>query len=277
MAENTKIQWAHHSFNPWRGCAKVSPACDNCYAEAMAKRNPGVLGTWGENGTRPMASESYWRQPHKWNAEAEAAGENHRVFCASLADVFEARADLREARWRLGQLILKTPHLDWLLLTKRPENWRQCFGEMWHDGDKGEAPPNVWMGATAENQTTLRKRLPILAEIPAKRRFLSMEPLLERPDFAATAELSDALFRLDWIIVGGESGPRSRPFPLAFVRSLKKDLFATGVKLFVKQLGAMPVIGSRPLELKSHSGGDMSEWPPDLRVRQVPQSVRRLG
>jgi protein gp37 len=269
VAENTKIQWAHHTFNPWRGCAKVSPACDNCYAEAMAKRNPKVLGIWGEDGTRPVAGESYWQQPLKWDKEAAATGERQRVFCASLADVFEGRRELEPLRWRLGQLILKTPNLDWLLLTKRPENWRRCFDEMWGE-HTNQAPPNVWMGATVENQPMLKKRLPILAEIPAKRRFLSMEPLLEKIDFAVSASVATSVFRLDWIIVGGESGHGARPFPLSFVRNLKKSLLCSGVKLFVKQLGALPIQGGHPLKLKDRSGGDMSEWPADLRIRRVP-------
>jgi protein gp37 len=89
MAENTKIEWCHHTFNAWRGCTKVSAGCANCYAETLSHRNPGTLGVWGPNGTRVVAADSAWREPVKWNKAAAKAGERHRVFCASLADVFE--------------------------------------------------------------------------------------------------------------------------------------------------------------------------------------------
>ncbi len=128
MGEGSKIQWTHHTFNPWRGCTHVSPGCEHCYAEALSKRNPAQLGTWGAGGTRVVASEAYWKQPERWNRAAEAAGERHRVFCASLADVFEDRPELVEPRERLWRLIVATPHLDWLLLTKRPENIARLLG-----------------------------------------------------------------------------------------------------------------------------------------------------
>ena len=92
MASETKIQWADHTFNPWRGCLKVSAGCANCYAETLSKRNPGTLGIWGSEAsgaTRVVASESMWREPLKWNTEAQKSGIRSRVFCASLADVFE--------------------------------------------------------------------------------------------------------------------------------------------------------------------------------------------
>jgi protein gp37 len=90
MAENSKIQWTTHTLNPWRGCTKVSPGCAHCYAETLSGRNPKTLGVWGPSGTRVVAAESQWREPLKWNKAAGEAGERHRVFCASLADVFEA-------------------------------------------------------------------------------------------------------------------------------------------------------------------------------------------
>src|SRR5688572_29932027 len=129
----TKIEWTAtvrpdgtvspgYTFNPWRGCAKVSPGCTHCYAETLSKRNPAVLGTWGKDGVRAIGSDAYWRQPLAWNRAAKQAGERRRVFCASLADVFEDRPDLVGPRHRLVDLIQLTQHLDWLLLTKRPEN-----------------------------------------------------------------------------------------------------------------------------------------------------------
>src|SRR5689334_23137746 len=127
MSENSKIEWTHHTFNPWRGCARVSPGCEHCYAETWAKRNPAQFGTWGATGTRVVASDAMWREPLKWDRKAAAAGERHRVFCASLADVGEDRLDLMVPRRRLCELIVDTPNLDWLLLTKRPENLARLF------------------------------------------------------------------------------------------------------------------------------------------------------
>src|SRR5688572_14453924 len=170
MAENSKIQWTHHTFNPWRGCARVSPGCVHCYAETLSKRNPKTLGTWGVDGTRVVASPSMWQQPVKWDIAAARLGERHRVFCASLADVGEDRPDLVEPRKRLSDLIFRTPNLDWLLLTKRPENMTRLF-----DRDTLE---RCWIGTTCENQEYADKRIPILIEIPAKVHFVSAEPLI---------------------------------------------------------------------------------------------------
>jgi protein gp37 len=216
MAQDSKIAWTTHTFNPWRGCTKVSDGCKFCYADTLSKRNPKTLGIWGKNGTRVVAAESAWKEPVKWNKLAEQAGERHRVFCASLADVFEAAdtmpADslpaVRAARVRLFELIRTTPHLDWLLLTKRPENWRSVIEETLilcqgggpddknyfrdHDGDfpegdlanwlndwTGDEPPdNVWLGTSVENQEAADERIPHLLKCPAAVRFLSCEPLL---------------------------------------------------------------------------------------------------
>ncbi len=112
MATFTEIAWAHSTFNPWRGCVKISPGCTNCYAEAQSHRNPAVLGEWGPGGKRAIAAESYWRQPVVWDRKAKEAGERRRVFCLSLGDVFEDRAELVPVRRRLGALIAKTPSLD---------------------------------------------------------------------------------------------------------------------------------------------------------------------
>lgn len=195
MGADTKIQWAHHTFNPWRGCTKVSPGCDHCYAETLSKRNPKVLGVWGDDGTRVVASESYWRAPHRWNLEAAKARTRHRVFCASLADVFEDRPDLDEPRARLFDLIARTQHLDWMLLTKRPENILRlvsrvevdsigypsgtAFARRWWSG---EPPYNVWIGTSTENQEVAELRIPELQRVPANVRFLSIEPMLDQID-----------------------------------------------------------------------------------------------
>src|SRR6185503_17179454 len=151
MARDSKIEWTHHTFNPWWGCTKVSPGCKHCYAETWAKRVGKAL--WGPKAPRREPSDAYWRQPLAWNADALRRGRRARVFCASMADVFEDRRDLDASRERLWQLIAESPKLDWLLLTKRPQNVSRLapYGESW--------PDNVWLGATAENQKWLDKRM----------------------------------------------------------------------------------------------------------------------
>lgn len=169
MGETTEIAWTDHTFNPWVGCSRVSPGCQNCYAEALDKRwSRGEH--WGKAAPRRVTSDANWRKPLKWNRDAEAAGRPALVFCASMADVFEDRPDLVAPRARLFDLIDQTPNLIWLLLTKRPENAARLVA-YWHD--------NVWVGTTAEDQARLNERLPYLLGIPAAVRFLSCEPLLE--------------------------------------------------------------------------------------------------
>lgn len=263
MAENTKIEWADHTFNPWVGCTKVSPACDHCYAESWAKR-AGSPELW--TGQRRRTKEANWQKAIKWNREAARLGIRYRVFCASLADVFDNQVP---TRWRddLWHWIELTPHLDWLLLTKRPQNIAKFLPDPrtgvkpWDDGW-----PNVWLGTTAENQTELNRRAPHLARVPAAVRFLSCEPLLDELDLTAiryreedagirwnalTAEAwvensesasaysnsSDGVPRLDWIIAGGESGPGARPMHPAWARKLRDDCTAAGVPFLFKQWG----------------------------------------
>lgn len=195
MAES-KIEWTDFTFNPWRGCTKVSQGCKNCYAETLSGRNPAVLGVWGPKGSRPVAAESYWKQPLKWNRDAGNEGVRRKVFCASLADVFEGRGTMPEsaysaivtARGRLLKLIQDTPNLDWLLLTKRPELVMDLVKEVRDSlGDgrehasswlNGHPKPNVWIGTSVEDQATADSRIPHLLKIDAKVRFLSVEPLL---------------------------------------------------------------------------------------------------
>lgn len=170
MSENTKIEWCDHTFNPWVGCTKISPACDHCYAEGWAKRSGQVV--W--SGERKRTSIANWRLPLKWNREAEASGTRPKVFCASLADVFDNEVD---PVWftDLFELIEATPNLDWLLLTKRIGN----VAKMVADGRWFPTHwPNVWIGATICNQAEADRDIPKLLAVPAAKRFLSMEPLL---------------------------------------------------------------------------------------------------
>ncbi len=251
MAEQTSIEWCDHTFNPWTGCTKVSPGCRNCYAETLRARF-GHGNEWGPNGIRTRTSESYWRQPLKWDKAAAEAGVRRRVFCASLADVFEDRRDLDLWRNDLWTLIEQTPHLDWLLLTKRPENmwdlgaglWLCECGENWnrHDGNAclncetsvddrtPHAPANVWLGTTVESAAQA-DRVTDLVDIAAPVHFVSCEPLLG--DVANEILVSG----IDWVICGGESGPGARPMHPDWVRSIRDQCVAAGVPFLFKQWG----------------------------------------
>jgi len=177
MGERTDIQWCDHTFNPWRGCQRVSPGCHNCYAETLSRRNPKVLGEWGPTGLRAIASESYWKQPLAWDRAAKKAGERRRVFCASLADVFEDHPGLEAPRARLWEIVDATPNLDWLVLTKRPENIGDMVPDVWN-----ETPPgHLWLGVSCEDQPRADERIWRLLQTPAAVRFVSAEPLLAGP------------------------------------------------------------------------------------------------
>ena len=156
MGKDTRIEWTHHTFNPWWGCVRVSDACDHCYAETWAKR----LGedVWGAYSERRFFGDAHWKEPLKWDREAKESKTRRRVFCASMADVFENRKDLVPHRLRLLDLIAATPHLDWLLLTKRIHLVRKQLPKGY------ELPSNVWLGATVENQDAAGKRLKYLLE-----------------------------------------------------------------------------------------------------------------
>ena len=265
MAENSKIEWTDHTFNPWTGCTKVSPGCANCYAEGWAKRSG--LVEWGPKGERRRTSPANWRHPEKWDREAAASGRRAKVFCASLADVFEDHPSI-DPQWRedLFELIARTPNLDWLLLTKRPDRMRAYFdgahhcGTHWLAGSPAQWPlPNVWLGTTVESQHQAEERIPHLLAAPAAVRFLSCEPLLGPVDLSAIIDPPptegarlDALRgrlhqegfnepfsgpRLNWVIAGGESGPKARPMHPDWARSLRDQCAAAGVPFFFKQWG----------------------------------------
>lgn len=274
MARETKIAWAHGTFNPWRGCTKVSEACRHCYAEGWAKRTGKPI--WGPDAAREHASESYWKQPLKWNEEAAAAGVPFRVFCSSLADVCEDRDDLLEPRARLMRTIEATPHLTWLLCTKRPENFVRFFGRRWG----AEWPKNVWALTTAEDQANADRRIPELLKVPAVVRGVSYEPALGPVNFrpyilrqVMGGKYDGALVRgLHWLIVGGESGGGARPFELNWARDVVKQARDGGAAPFVKQLGARPVFDrdETTLHLRATKGDDITEWPSDLQVQEFP-------
>src|SRR5215813_9029581 len=249
MAKNSQIEWTHHTFNPWWGCKKVSPACDHCYAELWARRMGHDL--WGADTPRRFFGEAHWREPLIWNEEARAACRRERVFCASMADVFERRSDLKHERERLWKLIEDTPNLDWLVLTKRPQNIERMVP--WHK----DWPLNVWLGTTVETQSLAEKRLPFLLRNAATIRFLSCEPLLGHIDLRQWFKRS-GFHPIDWIIVGGESGPRSRPMHPDWALSLLGQCQDSNVPLHFKQWGqwvpldlAPRTLTTRPIQLNS--------------------------
>lgn len=290
----TTIEWTSapdgtpgFSFNAWTGCEDISPACAHCYAAAWAKR------AGRDFAERRRTSESYWRQPVKWNFQAATAGTRPRVFCNSLADVFDNKVP-QEWRDDLFGLIRRTSHLDWLLLTKRIGNAAKMLPGDWADGYR-----NVWLGSTVVTQAEVDRDVPKLLALPAAVRFLSIEPMLEPIDltdhlWGRTEDCQDCPRNVDcecgfktrsangvptigWVICGGESGPKSRPFDISWAQSIIAQCAAAGVPCFLKQIGANPELRGVPMEtlagerLHDRKGGDWSEWPPDLRVRQFPE------
>lgn len=360
MAQDSKIQWTDHTFNMWRGCTKVAAGCANCYAETQSKRNPAVLGIWGDEGSRVVAAESQWKQVEKWETFARMSPElgRPRVFVASLADVFEDwdkpmvdsmgnqlwahpaerlgsvgpwHSQQMNAEWipltmddvrrRLFDLIDACPNLDFLLLTKRPENilrmWPVDYGSD-IDQATGEAKrphrKNCWLITSIANQEDADRNIPHLLSCRDLSPVLgvSAEPLVGPVDLmrlnvgdcprrcalTGTYELDG--YRpeginppsLDWAIVGGESGKDARPYNIEWVRAIIRQCKAAGVPCFHKQVGAVPreedavrrcywPQGTRfqraadgmevVVKLTDPKGGDPSEWPEDLRVREFPR------
>lgn len=222
MAEHSSIEWTDHTFNPWWGCIKVSPGCVNCYAETWANRYGHDV--WGKTKGRRLFGENHWKQPLNWNHKALQEDKRYRVFCASMADVFEEHEQLESERQKLWSIIEDTPQLDWLLLTKRPENMKLLAPwEIW--------PQNVWAMTSVENQKEANLRIPFLIDIPASIIALSIEPLLGRVDIEAWID------RIDWVIVGGESGKNARPMHIEWVRELRDLCIDTNTAFFFKQWG----------------------------------------
>ncbi len=251
MGETTKIGWTDHTFNPWVGCTKVSAACDNCYAEGWAKR--AGRDVWGHG--KPRQRTKTWGEPLKWNAAAKAAGVRRKVFGGSLCDVFDAEVP---DEWRddyHDKIIECCPDLDFLLLTKRPKVAADYYA-------KRPVPPNVWLGTTVENQAMADARVPMLLKVPAKVRFLSIEPMLGPVDlrdaFIVGPEGGLEWFgarrqMLNWVICGGESGPGHRPIDPAWARSIRDQCAEVNVPFFFKQWGGRtPEAGGKILDGREH-------------------------
>ena len=318
MGESTKIEWTDHTLNVWHGCHKVSDGCKHCYAEVSTpvrvKRARG-LQLWGADAWR-SETKSWAQDLWRWNRAAQTDGARKLVFAQSLSDTFEDRSDtttrlcvidasgeyatLDELRAEFFDVVSECTSLTFQLLTKRPENVLWMVPASWRE----HWPEHVWIGATVESQQMAEQRIPHLLRIPAPVRFLSMEPLLGPVDlcdlvrheevgehhYSALECDVDAEDEADWggrsvswVIVGGESGPKARPFDLAWARSIVAQCRAAHVPVFVKQLGSRPHSAiaadywhgdSRKdgsILLFDPKGGDPAEWPEDLRVREMPE------
>lgn len=302
MAERTGIEWCNHTFSPWRGCTRVSEGCQFCYAETLSGRNPKVLGTWGPNGTRVRAADQQWREPIRWDRAAREAGARRRVFCASLADVFEdwpgqmvhsngLPAYVHEPtgaamsvpggygpqaeggyadRWTPRPFTLDDARAKlWELIRQTPNlDWQlltkrpENIARMMPPGNW----PNVWLGVSVESQEYVW-RLDALQEAPQQVpvHFCSAEPLLEPLGLLPVLGPTG----INWVIIGGESGGQARQCHVEWVRRLVSQCREADIATFVKQLGRHPA-GMHPLPLADSKGGDWDEWPADLRIRKFP-------
>jgi len=297
MAANSKTEWTDHTFNPWIGCTKVSPGCDHCYAEARMDKRLHIVN-WGPGQPRKRTSAVNWAGPGNWNAKHDAFfaehGRRQRMVRASLADVFDNEVPVS---WRadLLALINETPNLDWLLLTKRIGNverlLREALVELGNGTDAlvgAGLPPNVRIGISITSQPEADRDVTKLLDLGLPN-FLSMEPLLGPVDIRAhmwpvhgswpmkykslaeaIADGAQVTYRrqglvgawvkfVDWVIVGGESGPNARPMDVSWAQSLQQQCAAAGVPFFMKQMG-----GTRDKR------GALEDLPEDLRIREFP-------
>jgi protein gp37 len=271
--ENSTIEWTDHTFNPWIGCQHVSPGCDHCYAETQNAFRKWNGGTWGPHAPRKRTSEENWKNPFKWNAQARDFRHEHggrpRVFCASLAGVFDNQVP---PEWRkdLFALIRECRRLDWLMLTKRPQNILKMLPADW-----GEGYRNVWLGVTAENQTYFDQRWKHLQNIPAIIKFISYEPALGPLRLPKDGPVPD------WLISGGESGGGARPLNPQWVRDIIADCRRKGVAPFHKQWGTYrsnPLVVEQGMSIKEAKridpfgkGGGLVDG---CLVREFPLPVR---
>ena len=271
MNKTTGISWTDHTWNPWQGCKMVSAGCAQCYMFRDMRRygkNPDVV---------TLSKPQTFNNPLRWNAAAKAAGRIDRVFVASWADFFSAEADeWRPAAW---SIMRGCDSLVFQVLTKRHGRIAKNLPSDWGPGGY----PNVWLGVTAEDREWWDRRARALVQVPAAVRFISYEPAL-----GSISGMSAA--GIQWVIIGGESGAKSpaaeyraRPFDLAWAREAIAICRRDGAAPFVKQLGTLPYasvsedtrgMGGVGLALRDPHGGDMSEWPEDLRVREWPEWAR---
>lgn len=289
MAEESKIEWTDATFSSWIGCTKVSEACNFCYAEEQNNFRKWNGGVWGPGTKRKVMSDHYWKQPLIWEQKAKLTGKTVKVFCSSLADVFDSESPPGQ-RERLFELIKATPHLFWLLLTKRPHLISRMLPPDW--GPDGY--PNVALGTTIEMQKYARIRLDYLFANRAPVYFVSAEPLLEeidltRVDLRGPGSTGPVVYgnylsgrktgllslpgRVSWLICGGESGGSARPFDVAWARSLRHQCRVSRSAFFMKQLGAKPVEAGVAFRA-GRKGDRLEDLPADLRIREFPKEFR---
>jgi len=289
MGKKTGISWCDHTFNPWWGCVRVSAGCERCYAETFARR----LGfdVWGENRPRRFFGEKHWNEPLHWNRQAEMEGVRRRVFCASMADVFEnpPLAFLLNERYRLWELVEKTPQLDWLVLTKRPENIKPFVPEKWLNYG---GPDHVFMGTTIEHQNVAKKRLTDLFRWPG-RNFVSVEPMLspvslaeaiepEDEDWEAVNAINDdpepeefeeeCEVECDWVNYGHDLVPNPEHYEWASWRRWRAGLFALGRLVDWVIIGGESGAGCRPMETRW-----VEALMDECLIAKVPVFVKQLG
>lgn len=281
---DTSIQWTDKTWNPVTGCTKVSAGCKNCYAEKVADR------FWKDRKfTDVVCHEDRLEQPLRWRKPV-------KVFVNSMSDLFHEDVP-RQFIHAVFMVMAKAKQHTFQVLTKRPERMFDLLtdwlagGWTWREGVTGDSIPNVWLGVSVEDQKTADERIPVLQRTPAAIRFVSYEPALGQIDITEHLMGMTSCGRPDWLIVGGESGPSARPFDLAWAIDIVRQCKAAGTAVFVKQFGGFVVsdqCGRMPqvhfplkprlepygplwrVHLKDSKGGDMSEWPEDLRVRQFP-------
>lgn len=269
MSRTTGINWCDATFNPWIGCSKISAGCANCYAEAQNRIHKWTT-SWGPGAPRKTMADSNWVEPLKWEREAKESGNRLRVFCSSLADWCDDKAPVGQLS-RLWELIRQTPHLDWLLLTKRADRIEESLPDDWSSGYR-----NVWLGTTVEDRSKGLPRIDRLRWIPAVCRFVSAEPLLED-----LGEIN--LSGISRVIVGGESGDRTRTFRPEWAESIKIQCRDQGVAFWCKQMGASVEYLGKPVQLidinkegverPSRNGEDWTRWPAalgHLKLRELP-------
>lgn len=253
MGENTKIEWADHTWNPWIGCTKISPACDHCYAEEMMANRYGRV-SWGAGEDRSKTSASTWAAPLKWDRDAKASGHHAFVFCLSLGDIWDNEVD-PEWRHSAFDVMDRTPNLTYLLLSKRIGNAEKMCSV---NAGNRSLPRNAALGATMVNQDEWDRDAPKLeyaaTVLGARFTFASIEPILG--PIKMTGKIPD------WVIVGGESGREARPAHPDWLRSLRDQCANAGAAFFFKQWG----------EWSPHqvaAGGDLGRDVRSGRVRIV--------
>jgi protein gp37 len=258
MGTTTTIAWTDKTYNPWIGCQQVTEAeCGDCYAKRWAEHHH--LDVWGSlSGSHRHLTKTF-NDPRAWNRQAQQTGRRIKVFCASLADVFEPHPEVAEARSRLWTLIEETPYLDWQLLTKRPKFIRRLVPSSWLQ----RWPGHVWIGTSVGIQAAAARRIGALQEVLAPVLFLSCEPLVEELSLETWLEQGC----ITWVICGGYSGPQDRPMHLSWARKLRDECRAYRVAFFMKQMGS---VYARAHGLRHPKGEDIAEFPNDLRIREFP-------